>query len=360
MLNSGLLGLDGVMCGSDVRRLIPMQGLVDRLRNWVAIAAVALLAASCGSGAFLPTLDVNPWEVISLETEATFSDIAFTSNPDHGWLVGSRTTLMETTDGGQTWAPRTLNLGEQRYTFTSVSFAGDEGWVAGQPSVLLHTQDGGSTWENVPLSEKLPGSPFIVTALGNDKAEMATDVGAIYRTKDGGRNWKAMVLGAVGVVRNMIRSDDGSYAAVSSRGNFYSTWTPGDLEWQPHNRQNSRRLQNIGFDKSGGLWLIARGGQLQFSPSGQEEDWQDPIAPEFSTSWGLLDLAYRTTDELWVSGGSGNLLASFDGGETWQKDQEMEDVPTNLYRIVFTGPDQGFVLGQRGYLLRYLGSEATA
>lgn len=336
-----------------------MRGLMVPLRKLVAIAAIALLSFGCAQ-AFLPETASNPWQVVSIDTEATFSDVAFSDDLDHGWLVGSRNTLLETTDGGQTWTPRELNLGEQRYTFMSVSFKGKEGWIVGQPNLLLHTTDDGNTWERLPLSEKLPGQPFLITALDSGEAEMATDVGAIYRTKDAGKNWKAMVLGAVGVVRNMTRSADGSYAAVSSRGNFYSTWTPGELEWEPHNRQNSRRLQSIGFTPGGGLWLIARGGQLQFSPTGTEEDWQDPIAPEFSTSWGLLDMAYRTPDEVWVSGGSGNLLVSTDGGTTWLKDKAVENVPTNLYRIVFASPERGFILGQRGYLLRYAGSGEVA
>lgn len=337
-----------------------MHALRNHFRKLFAIALVALLSVGCGN-VYLPDLSENPWQVLSLETDATFADIAFTDDPNHGWLVGNHNTLMETTDGGATWTQRELDL-EQQHRFTAVSFAGQEGWVTGQPSLLLHTQDGGDTWANVPLSEKLPGSPFMVTALGPDSAELATDVGAIYRTEDGGRNWRAMVLGAVGVVRTMTRSADGSYVAVSARGNFYSTWKPGQDEWQPHNRENSRRLQNIGFSQSGGLWLLARGGQIQLSASNdiESEEWQEPLNPELATSWGLLDMAYRTPEEIWVAGGSGNLLCSFDGGETWYKDQDIENIPSNLYRIVFTQPDKGFVLGQRGYILRYVGTEASA
>ena len=315
---------------------------------------VAVLATSCSS-AFLPDVATNPWDVIALPTEATVSDVAFTGGGTHGWVVGSQTSLLESTDAGKTWEPRTLEIGDQEYTFTSVDFNGDEGWIVGQPSIMLHTTDGGKSWTNIPLDAKLPGQPLLVTAVGKNSAELATDIGAIYKTTDGGQQWKGLVQSAVGVVRNMQRSDDGRYVAVSSRGNFYSTWVPGQEAWAPHNRENSKRLQNMGFDKDGLLWLISRGGQMQFgSEKVAYEDWEEPINPEFASSWGLLDAAYRTPDELWVTGGSGNLLMSPDGGQTWMKDKAVEDVPTNFYRIKFLSEDRGYVLGQRGYLLRYV------
>ncbi|MDY7014437.1 MAG: photosynthesis system II assembly factor Ycf48, partial [Cyanobacteriota bacterium] len=271
-----------------------------------------------------------------------------------GWLVGSKTTLFETTDGGQTWDERQLDLGEESATFTSVSFSGQEGWVVGKPSILLHTTDGGTTWSRVTLSAKLPGSPYSILALGSDSAEMTTDVGAIYRTEDGAKTWKALVQEAVGVVRNLARSPQGEYVAVSSRGNFYSTWQPGQNAWNPHQRNSSRRLQNMGFAPDGRLWLVARGGQLQFTTTPQDPDtWDEVNYPEPGTSWGLLDVAYRTPEEIWVSGGSGNLLVSFDGGNTWQKDRQVEEVPSNLYKIVFIDAEKGFVLGDRGHLLEY-------
>ena len=328
-----------------------MHPILKSVRQIAIVLVAILLCTSCTKN-FLPSVSNNPWQLVPLPVEETLSDVAFV-DVNHGWLVGVKSTLLETKDSGETWEQRSLDLGDSNYTFSSISFAGSEGWIVGQPSLLLHTTDGGSSWSRIPLSEKLPGAPYMITALNAQTAEMATDVGAIYQTKDGGKTWQALVQEAVGVLRNISRSDDGKYVAVSARGSFYSVWEPGQTAWQPYNRNSSKRLQNMGFNKEGGLWLLARGGIVQFNDSSTPEEWSKAITPEFGTSWGLLDLTYRTPSELWLSGGSGNLLVSFDGGESWQKDREVEDTPSNLYRIVFVNPDQGFVLGQRGTLLKY-------
>ena len=327
-----------------------MHSLFKLWRRIVALLAVTLLCIGCSN---TPSISYNPWEVISLPTDANLQAISFADDRQHGWLVGNRSTILTTADGGEHWEPVSLDLGEQKYLFSSVSFSGQEGWITGRPAILLHTEDGGKSWSNVPLSQKLPGTPRTILALGPQAAEMTTDVGAIYQTTDAGKTWKAMVQEAVGVLRNISRSPEGKYVGVSAKGNFYSTWEPGQDAWQGHNRNSPRRVQNMGFGQDGRLWAIARGGQVQFTTSENLEEWEETQYPEFSTSWGLLDLAYRTPQEIWVSGGSGNLLCSQDGGKTWQKDREVESVPANLYKIVFLSPEQGFVIGNGGILLRY-------
>ena len=330
-----------------------MNALLTPLKRIVLVLAAVLFCSGCAN-AYLESIQSNPWQLITLPTDETALDIAFTDNAEHGWLVGKHATLLETLDGGKTWAEKRLDISSnQIYNLTSISFSGDEGWVVGEPSIMLHTTDGGVTWEQISLSSKLPGTTRLITALGDRSAEMVTDVGAIYKTEDSGRTWQAMVEEAVGVFRNIARSPSGRYVTVSSRGNFYSTWEPGQQAWQQHNRNSSRRLQNMGFGSDDRLWLLARGGVIQFSEPNTTEDWDKQQSPEFSTSWGLLDLAYRTPNEIWLAGGSGNLLRSVDGGETWQKDRTVEDIPSNFYRIVFTKNDQGFILGQGNVLLRF-------
>ncbi len=324
--------------------------LLKRLKQLLICLTIALFCASCSK---VPSVSYNPWQVINLPTEATFADLSFTGDGNHGWLVGSKGTLFETTDGGDTWQERKIELGDEKVSYTGISFNGEEGWIVGKPSILLHTEDGGQSWSRIPLSAKLPGAPYGIIANGPKTAEMVTDLGAIYKTTNGGANWKALVEGAVGVARTITRSPDGKYIAVSAKGNFYSTWTPGDTEWTPHNRNSSRRLQNMGFGADGRIWLLARGGQVQFSEVNDFENWAEGIFPEFSTSWGLLDLGYRTPDELWVAGGSGNLLRSIDGGNSWEKDRDLENVASNFYKVTFLSPEKGFVLGNNGVLLKY-------
>jgi photosystem II stability/assembly factor-like uncharacterized protein len=327
-----------------------MNLLTKKLKQILLLLSLAIFCISCSN---LPSTSYNPWKVISLPTEATFADIGFTDDLTRGWLVGTQGTLFETSNGGDTWQEKIVNLEEEKVSFSAVSFQGKEGWIVGKPSILLHTNDGGDTWSRIPLSSKLPGAPTGIVALATATAEMVTDLGAIYKTTDSGKTWKALVEGAVGVARNINRSADGKYVAVSARGNFYSTWEPGQTEWTPHQRTSSRRLQNMGFREDDNLWLLARGGQIQFGQTNDLENWQEPIYPEVSTSWGLLDIGYQTPEHLWVAGGSGNLLYSPDNGQTWQKDREVENVASNFYKVVFVNPDQGFVLGERGILLKY-------
>jgi photosystem II stability/assembly factor-like uncharacterized protein len=317
------------------------------------VSAIAILTLCTGCNS-LTAINASPWEFIQLPTDATIQDISMIDH-DHGWLVGNRSTLLETHDAGQSWAARTLEAGDLDYRFNSVSFKGDEGWIVGEPAILLHTTDGGSHWEQIPLNAKLPGAPTQITATGPNSAEMVTDVGAVYATQDAGRNWSALMKEAFGVTRNVSRSPDGSYVAVSSRGSFYSLWSPGQESWDPHNRNSSRRVQGMGFTPNGHLWMLNRGGLIQFA--GQTvEDWSDPINPAPASGLGLLDLAFRTPDEIWVAGGAGRLLRSLDQGKTWQVDETVADVPSNFYRILFFGKDQGFVTGQDGVLLRYIGA----
>jgi len=61
---------------------------------------------------------------------------------------------------------------------------------------------------------------------------------------------------------------------------------------------------------------------------------------------------------VFACGGSGSLFKSLDGGKTWKRDKSTDSVAGNLYSIHFFGSN-GFILGNGGILLRYIGTPAA-
>jgi photosystem II stability/assembly factor-like uncharacterized protein len=335
----------------------PAQPL-RRLLSSLSGVALALLLAVGLSGCVstgLPAASTSPWQPVDIHTKSNPLDLAFTDSR-HGFLVGSNRLILETGDGGVSWQERALDLpAEENFRLISVDFSGDEGWIVGQPGLLLHSTDGGQNWSRLFLDTKLPGEPYLVTALGRNSAELATNVGAVYRTGDGGNSWQAEVEDAAGAVRDLRRSPEGRYVSVSSLGNFFATWNPGEPVWTPHQRVSSQRLQAMGFQPDGGLWMLARGAQMRFNADADNaEDWSKPVIP-ITNGYGYLDMAWAPDGSLWAGGGSGTLLSSADGGKTWRKDAVGAQQPTNFSRITFLEDGKGFVLGERGSLLRWVG-----
>lgn len=272
------------------------------------------------------------------------------------------------------------------YRFTVASFTDGEGWVLGRPALMLHTKDAGKTWERIPLSPKLPGEPTSIISLGPNKAEMTTSSGAVYVTENAGRNWKAQVKETIdatlnrisssgvsgasyftGSIVNQQRDADGSYLAVSSRGNFFLTWRPGQDFWIPHNRGTPRRIQNMGFVEGKiekGVWMTLNGGKLFVSPPNNDLtlDQFDFKESNIKTGgYGITDVAWRTNDEVWAVGGSNTMYVSFDNGKNFSFDKSANAIPGNLYNVKFFKEfnNQGFALGSNGLLLKYVGKESA-
>ncbi|KAK7264118.1 hypothetical protein RJT34_31722 [Clitoria ternatea] len=358
----------------------PLEHSTTTRRHLIAQSATAIsLSFSLPPPLAKSEDSLSEWERVFLPIDpgVVLLDIAFVpDDPNHGFLLGTRQTILETKDGGNTWAPRSIPSAEEEdfnYRFNSISFKGKEGWIVGKPAILLYTADAGDTWERIPLSAQLPGDMVYIKATGEKGAEMVTDEGAIYVTSNRGYNWKAAVQETVsatlnrtvssgisgasyytGTFNTVNRSPDGRYVAVSSRGNFYLTWEPGQPFWQPHNRAVARRIQNMGWRADGGLWLLVRGGGLYLSKgTGLTEEFEE--VPVQSRGFGILDVGYRSTDEAWAAGGSGILLRTTNGGKSWIRDKAADNIAANLYSVKFIDDKKGFVLGNDGVLLRYLG-----
>ncbi|WP_269622367.1 photosynthesis system II assembly factor Ycf48 [Prochlorococcus marinus] len=337
-----------------------MKKLLVYSFNLILILCLGLGLSGCVTTTRLPTQQMSPWEEIKLASDDNPLDIGFVDD-SHGFLVGANRLILETNDGGVTWQDRDLEIpSEENFRLMSIDFKGEEGWLVGQPNLIMHSDNAGKTWTRLLLGNKLPGNPYLITTLDKDSAELATTAGAVYQTTDGGNNWEARVAEASGGVRDLRRRDDGSYVSVSSLGNFFVTLDKEDQTWQSHQRASSKRVQTLGFQPNGQLWMLSRGAEIRLNEQADDyESWSKPIIP-LVNGYNYLDMAWDPEGEIWAAGGNGTLLVSKDEGKTWEKDPIGYATPTNFIRIFFiensqTNSSKGFALGERGHVLRWVG-----
>ena len=100
---------------------------------------VACIPNICGSSGCQCTKLFCLQVDLPVEDGVVLLDIAFTdTDPKHGFLTGTRQTLLETFNGGKTWEPRFIESVDEEginYRYNSISFNGSEGWIVGKPGV---------------------------------------------------------------------------------------------------------------------------------------------------------------------------------------------------------------------------------
>ena len=337
-----------------------MKKFLTSIPNLILSLTLCFVLSSCSSTG-VKMSETSPWETIQFEDQSNALDIDFIDNK-HGFLVGSNRLIMESKDGGKSWEKRSLDIpAEENFRLLDIDFKGSEGWLIGQPSLVMHTIDEGKNWTRLSLG-KLPGQPFLVSTTDEGGAQLATTSAAIYVTSNSGETWEAKVAdpSEQGGIRDLRRTSEGDYVSVSSLGNFFSTLDSESDTWIAHQRASSKRVQSIGFNPNGNLWMLSRGAEIRFNEDSNDfENWSKPIVPILN-GYNYLDMGWDPEGNIWAGGGNGTLIVSKDDGKTWSSDPIASNLPTNFIKIQFLEKDEldspkGFILGERGYILKWNG-----
>ena len=120
--------------------------------------------------------------------------MSFSSMPQHGWIVGSSSTILHTSDGGQTWnmqpsQPLPFNIELKKVRFISPQI----GWVVGDNGTVLKTTDGGQTWMKKTTGTR---TALLAVSFADEKHGWASgDGGLIIGTSNGGTTWTKQKIG---------------------------------------------------------------------------------------------------------------------------------------------------------------------
>jgi photosystem II stability/assembly factor-like uncharacterized protein len=271
-----------------------------------------------GDGILLGTVDGGQhWRELGQPRSGPLRRVHFASRSE-GWGVAGGTgqpgegpqgptTLVHTTDGGQTWSAMDAPAPPQSVCFT----ASTDGWLASGTSVWRST-DGGRGWgsrpsftlplpaDGLPSSARLqcarPGAAWVQFETGDHAAGHSPY--ALYTSGDGGAHWRG-VLGEAGTLGNLLRlpggpgTYPGPFSVIDPERAFLLSPTPP-------------------ADATGAV-LIGQGSRLRRLPD---------IPQTTLSALSPLSVSFASATRGWVVGTNGAgravILATADGGRTWQ------------------------------------------
>ena len=255
--------------------------------------------------------------------------------------VGQAGTLLESRDGGGHWHRRWL--GTQHELRCLKTFANGTALIGGADGLLFSTADGGQTWHRTGLDTDETLHRFCFRDSSNGWAEGS--FGLSLQTVDGGQSWAATGPDTPFWIRDIHDFGDGRVTAVGDAGRRWESTDDG-ATWQEFVMDTPLALTRIAWNGDEG-WILGERGQCFAFTQG---DWYRVDLP---TDRNLSDLHWFSATSGLICGNGGTLLATADGGQSWQE----SPLPTgiNLNRLSPTGEDI-WLTGEMGTTIRRSGA----
>ena len=265
-------------------------------------------------------------------------------DPQTGWVVGDNGTVLKTTDGGKTWMKKNTD------TFTALlgaSFVDDKhGWASGDGGLIISTKNGGTTWtkQEIDTNNTIEGIDFVSPTVG----WAAGGGGTLLHTQDGGATWDFQTSATVNTLDAISMLNDKAGWAVGAGGAIVATADGMNWEVQeskvPHSNGMPEPVWDVHFaDENAGIAAAEFGVILRTTDGGIT--WA-PIEPRPVASR-LQGVHMLSPTEAWMVGNDATILHTTDGGDTW----DVISSSSHLRSIHFHNDKLGWAVGLSGSVL---------
>ncbi len=304
----------------------------------------------------LALLSTLPGATNAAPADTRLNDIRFV-DPQKGWAVGDRGVVLRTEDGGRRWQPQNSGVD---CTLSSVWFHNEQvGVAAGGFShpythagsgVVLFTGDGGQTWTHNP-NLQLPTLRRIGFFDGGHGwaigCRSAMFVGGVFATDDGGQSWRPQPgVNSTGFLAGDFL--DSRRGAVVGRNGSLAFSLVGELESARADAAELRGLTAARLLSPSYGWLVGEGGLAQLF-SLQNVAVSSPELPKAARHFDFAALAVRGP-KCWIAGSPGTrVFYTPDAGKTWNIFDTGSVVP--LRAMTFVDDQHGFAAGELGVIL---------
>jgi len=301
---------------------------------------------------FIQAANAGGWMSQDSGTLAGLRSIYFVDD-ENGWIVGSRGTLLTTSDGGVSWKQQkkftTDNIRDVYLSDPRTGLLLCEGDVfknpGTSPSYLLRTVDGGRNWQRIDF----PGSSERIARLVVAKG------GRVYAVGEGGVMWEIQgekpELKKTGLpIPNLILAgkftDELNGVIAGGRGAALFTMD-GGVEWNRASVTGTApaTINSVFFVDKGTGWMAGAEGKLYFTSNGGRA-WSERSS---GVSADLLDVFFVNSKYGVAVGDQGTIIETSTGGDVWNR---VNVKSASRLERVWLNSKRGFAIGYGGTILR--------
>lgn len=319
---------------------------------FLLLASVPNVTAQSGEGTPL-------WKLVP-GTEGSFFDEVFFVGRTHGWITEWGTNrILRTTDGGVTWGEQFTPEGVPSSLHSLCFPTRMRGYVGGLG--IWRTDDGGNTWVDVsPPFSFLDSAHYEVWFTSEDEGVFGTgscygDTAWFGRTTDAGNTWtlSSVVTPRFDASVGGITYANGTYHAVGGSGHHWKSTDDGRT-WSATTNLVEEVWQEDISAFGASLFVPANiGNACETADSSYFGlSFDDGALWESTTRVGvsLWGVSATGPEEVWGCGDDGAVFHRTDtSGGTWYFEGCGLDPAGRLDDIFFTGPDEGWVVGDGVY-----------
>jgi photosystem II stability/assembly factor-like uncharacterized protein len=252
----------------------------------------------------------SSWQVKSLGDSAYVRGIHFPAD-QVGYMVGT-TTLLKTTDGGETWT----RPAKVRSMLTQVAFLDAEVGLAVGVATLLRTEDGGAETHSDALSSPTGPMTFRDVAFPAPDAALVVGLdGWIRKSPDAGRTWKEIASPVTADLEAVYFPTASVGYAVGEDGAVVKTSDAGET-WTAQNSGVTDDLKDVHFRDAQNGWAVGGGiaSSLMLYTQDGGATWKKRNQP---ASYPLTSICFVDANRGFASGSTGDFIMTSDGGLTW-------------------------------------------
>ncbi len=281
----------------------------------------------------------NSWSELHL-TDGSLNDITFIEG--NGYLVGDKGKIFKTNDGLQ-WVEKNSMINTN---LSSVYFLdADTGYAFGDFSTILKTTDGGETWISLNLNSglQITDAAFATPAFGL----CATAEGYIIRTLDYGKSWQYLYIPYETFVSVFFTDENTAYITgfendvgvmlkTTDKGNTFEHIYPGTLAL----------VTGSYFTNKDTGYVIGTGGYIS-KTTNAGASWQTIFC---QSDKNFNSLFFTDLQNGYIVGNDSTILKTTDGGESWEL--KGSGFTSNLNAVSFPGSNTGYAAGEEGEIYK--------